>query len=191
MKMIEINLLPEEFKQKKQMQIALPQTQTVVYILAAVFSLFVIIHLFLGGALLVKKIQYKSLERIWAKLSPKLAEVNEWKRQYNISSQQTEYINRLLKQRITVADKMQVLMNALPNGVWFNRLNLKDKGFNLLGSVVSLKTDEMRLLNLFLNRLKEDKQFFKDFAKMELGRVVMRTLGGFSIMDFVLEGNLR
>jgi Tfp pilus assembly protein PilN len=189
--MIEINLLPEEFRQKKQRQIALPQAQTVAYILAAVFGLLIIIHLFLGGLLLVKKIQNKSLDKKWTQLSPQLQEINEWKRQYKISSQQTEQMNRLLNQRITISDRMQALVSALPSGIWFNRLNLKDKKFSLRGSVVSLKADEMRLLNLFLNRLKEDKQFFKDFTRLELGRVVMRTLGGFSVMDFVLEGDLK
>jgi len=189
--MIEINLLPEEFRQKKQRQIALPQAQTVVYILAAVFGLLIIIHLFLGGLLLVKKIQNKSLDKKWTQLSPQLQEINEWKRQYKISSRQTEQMNRLLNQRITISDRMQALVSALPCGIWFNRLNLKDKKFSLRGSVVSLKADEMRLLNLFLNRLKEDKQFFKDFTRLELGRVVMRTLGGFSVMDFVLEGDLK
>ena len=49
----------------------------------------------------------------------------------------------------------------------------------------------MRLLNLFLSRLKEEELFFKDFSRLELGRVVMRLLFGFSIMDFTLEGNLK
>ncbi|MFH1338442.1 MAG: hypothetical protein ABIH40_01145 [Candidatus Omnitrophota bacterium] len=189
--MIEINLLPEEFKQGKQVQFALPQAKTLVYALAAVFGLLIIIHLFLGGLLAVKKIRHKSLDAKWTQLAPKLQEINEWKRRYKISSEQSEYINRLNEQRITVSDKMQALILALPNGVWFNGMDIKDKEFSLSGSVVSLKADEMRLLNLFLNRLKEDKLFFKDFARLELGRVVMRTLGGFSVMDFVLEGNLK
>ena len=52
----------------------------------------------------------------------------------------------------------------------------------------------MSQLNLFLSQLKEDKLFFKDIEKfdhLELGRMTMRKLGGFSIMDFSLEGDLQ
>lgn len=100
-------------------------------------------------------------------------------------------MKKLVAQRITVSDKMQTLMAALPNGIWFNRLSLQQGRFRLEGSIISLKKEEIKLLNLFLNRLKEDKQFFKDFTSLELERMSVRMLGGFSVMDFVLVGNLK
>jgi len=189
--MIEINLLPEELRSKKESQIVAILPQLLCLILPAVFGLLVIIHLYLGGLFLVKTLQYKSLNKKWVQLEPQLRKVEEWKKQHKISSQQSEQMNRLLAQRITISDKMQVLTRALPKGIWFNHLNLKQKKFNLNGSVVSLKKDQMKLLNLFLSRLKEDKLFFKDFIRLELGRMRMRKLGGFSIMDFVMEGELK
>ncbi|MBL7081195.1 MAG: hypothetical protein ISS44_01315 [Candidatus Omnitrophica bacterium] len=187
--MIEINLLPEDLKQKKERQIFL--LQLFLCILPVAFGLLIIIHLYLGGLLLFKTLQYKSMNKKWEQLSSQRQKVDEWKKQYKISSQETEQVNKLLAQRIAISDKMQVLACALPRGIWFNHLSLKEKGFYLEGSVVSLKKDQMRLLNLFLGRLKKDKIFFKDFIRLELGHISMRTLGGFSIMDFVLEGDLK
>ena len=190
-KMIEINLLPEGFKPRKEKPIVAILPQLLCYILPAVFGLLVVIHLYLGILFIVRTQQDKLLNKRWTQLGLERQKVEEWKKQYAISSQQAEQVKKILAQRITVSDKMQVMIFALPNGVWFNRLNLKQKGFHLEGSVVSLQKDQMRLVNLFLKQLKEDKQFCKDFARLELGRMAMRTLGGFSIMDFVLEGDLK
>jgi len=190
--MIKINLLPEELSQKKAARSFLPQAkQLLIYILPAAFGLLLAIHLLLAGLFLIKSVQYKALNSKWTKFSVERQEVNEWKRQYNFSSQQSEQVNKLLIQRITVSDKMQSLLGALPSGVWFNRLNLKEKEFSLKGSVVFLESEQMRMLNLFLSQLKKDKSFFKDFISLELGRVKMRTLGAYSIMDFTLEGKLK
>ena len=187
--MIEINLLPEEFKYKKERLINL--AGVLYYALPAFFGLLIIIHLYLGGLILFKTLQYKLLNKKLTQLSPQCQQVNEWKRKFKVSSQQTEQVNKLIAQRKTVSYKMQVLAQALPGGIWFNNLDLKQKEFNLRGSVVSSKKDQMGLLNIFLSRLKEDNLFFKDFTRLELGQMSMRTLGGYSIMDFILEGELK
>ncbi|MFH1577872.1 MAG: hypothetical protein ABIC18_02215 [Candidatus Omnitrophota bacterium] len=188
--MIEINLLPEEFKQDKPRQSLLSQVQVFWYILPVVFALLLIIHLSLGGIYISKLLQYKAMEKKWVQLTPEHQKVQEWKKQHKISGQQTAEMNKLLEQRITISDKLQVLSKGLPNGIWLNSLDLKNEKFELKGSVVSLEKDQMRLLNRFISYLKEDARFFKDFSRFELGRVTMRTLGSFAIMDFILEGEL-
>jgi len=189
--MIEINLLPEELRPKEEELIIIQIRQALIFILPLVFGLLIIIHLFLGGSLLYKKLQYRSLNKKWAQLEPRRKMAEAWQDQGRMSSKQFEDIYRLIDQRITISDKMQVLTEALPNGIWFNNLSFKQKEFYLEGSVVSLKKDQMSLLNLFLSRLKEDSSFFKDFVRLELGRMRMRRIGGFSVMDFVMEGNLK
>lgn len=187
--MIEINLLPEGLRPKQVKFIIPPELFLLILLLA--FSLPVIIHLYLGGRLLFKSLQYRSLNKRWAQLESQRQKADVWKTEHKMSSQQSEQMNSLLTQRVTISDKMQVLSQSLPNGIWFNRLNLRRKRFSLEGSVVSLKKVQMSLLNLFLNRLKKDKRFFKDFVRLELGRMSMRTLGGYQVMDFVLEGDLK
>ena len=187
-KMIEINLLPEELKPKKENLNILLLRQVLLLIIPAAIGLLIIIHLYLGGLFLFKTLQYKSLNKNWAQLEDSREEVSQWKSQYKVSSGQTEYMNKLLAGRITVSDKMQALSEVLPKGVWFDRLNFNQQKIHLEGSVVSLDKEQMRLLNLFINQLKENYPFFKDTIPVKLGRINMRTLGGFSVMDFVLEG---
>ena len=187
--MISINLLPKELDTRSQ-DISEAWQNMFLYIPAAIAGLIILIHLFLGGLLICKSLRYKSLNKKWAQLAQDRQSVDLWKRQHSISNQQAMQMSQMLKQRVTIADKCDALIEALPNGIWFNRLTLRQRQLLIEGSVVSLKKDKMRLLNLFLSRLKEDQPFFKDFIRLELGRVSMRTLSGFEIMDFVLEGDL-
>ena len=185
--MIEINLLPEELKPKKENLNILLLRQALLLIIPAALGLVIVVHLFLGGLFLFKTLQYKSLNKNWSELEHSRERVSQWKSQFKVSSHQTEYMNKLLAERITVSDKMQALSDALPKGVWFNRLNFNQQEIYLEGSVVSLDKEQMRLLNLFINQLKENYPFFKDTIPVKLGRINMRTIGGFSVMDFVLE----
>ncbi|MFC1658588.1 hypothetical protein ACFL1D_04285 [Candidatus Omnitrophota bacterium] len=187
--MIKINLLPEEFRPKEVKYIIPPELFLMVVL--SVFSLVVIVHLYFGGQLLFKSLQYKSLDKQWKLLESQREMADEWKNDYEFSSQQREQIGRLVSGRLTIYDKLEALSSSLPNGVWFNRLDFSQERFLLEGSVVSLKKDQMSLLNVFLKRLKEDKRFFTDFARLELGRMNMRLLGGYQVMNFVVEGDLK
>jgi Tfp pilus assembly protein PilN len=189
--MIEINLLSEEFKPKSQSLDTRQLRQVLLIGVPVLFGLLLLIHLYLGCLLFIKSVQYRSMNKKWAQQSSPRRKVEAWKSECKISSQQSEEIERLLKQRITIADKMQVLAQALPGGIWFNQLTLEGKLFSLKGSVVSLQEDQMRLLNSFLGRLKKEAGFFDDFSRLETGRITMRSLAGLSIMNFILEGELK
>ena len=187
--MIEINLLPEELKKAKGKPNILPQL--LIYIVPAVFALLIIIHLYLGALYLFKSRQKSAVENEWSQLESKRQEVDRWKQQYNISNQYTQQIGQLLQARLTFAKKLESLSDNLPNGIWFNRLNVKDGKFRLEASVVSLKKEQLSLINDFLRALKKDEDFFKDFGILELGHMNVRAIGAFSVMDFVLSGELK
>lgn len=188
--MIEINLLPEQLRPKEEDKVTIV-LRIILIIMPVFFVIIFLIHLYLGGLLLIKTLQYKTMDKQWMQLEPSRQKVIAWLRKYNVGSQGAEVINNLIAQRLTISDKLEKLVEALPNGVWFNTLTFKGEEFRIQGSVVSLKKEEVVLLNLFLKQLKQDEAFFKDFKNIELGRMSMRMLGGFSIMDFVLEGELK
>ena len=187
--MIRINLLPEGLRPKEVKFIIPPEL--FLLILLSIFGLLVIIHLYLGSQFLFKALQYRSLNKRWMQFESQRQKAEEWKEKYAMSSEQSQRLNNLIVQRVTISDKLQVLSKTLPNGIWFNHLNFSKKGLRLEGSVISLKKDQMTLLNLFLGQLNQDKRFLEDFIHLELGRMNMRTLGGYPIMDFIVEGNLK
>ena len=189
--MIEINLLPEQLRQTHQKQAIMMQTQVFLNAIPVILGLLVFVHLLLAGVFLFKSIHYSILNKRWDGISQQRQKVNEWRRQFNLSSQYSEQMGKFLTERITMADKLHMLSKSLPNGIWFNNLSIEENIFSLKGTVVSLEKKEMGLLNQYLDRLKQNNPFFKDFKSLELGRVKMRTLSGFSVMDFVLEGEFK
>ena len=88
--------------------------------------------------------------------------------------------------------KLNRLSLDLPSGIWFNEIsaNLK-KEFILRGSVVSLKKEEMLLINQFIDNLKKDTDFFKDFSKLEMTSAQSGEIGGYEVNDFVISGVLK
>jgi len=188
---IEINLLPEDLRAKKQNKIILFLPQLLALILPVVFVLLISIHLFMGLSVVVKTQQYNSVNKKWKQFNSQRDTVLGWKEKHNVSSHHASQLYQLLAERIAMTDKLHALSQSLPKGIWFRRLDLKDKNFKLWGTVVSLKNVHMRMLNRFINKLKANESFSKDFVNFELGSVKMHTRGSFEVMDFVLEGQLR
>lgn len=188
--MIEINLLPEELKKTKKTKISFLK-ERLWYILPAIVGLLVITHLYFAFAILVKNIQYKSLNKKWLANRPSLERVEDWRKEHSLANQDAQYIMKIIQQRIIFSDKLKKLSEVLPSGIWFNQLSIKRKDFTLQGSIVSLKDDHMSLLRGFLEQLKKDKTFSSGFISLDLGPVRMREFKGYDIMDFILEGNLK
>ena len=187
--MIEINLLPEELKKVKGK--AGFSKENLQYIFLAGIGLLLIIHLYFAFSVLVKNFQYKSLNKKWLANRVALEKIADWKKEYNLSSQDSQEITRLTQSRVNFCDKLKVMSEILPEGIWFNHLFIKQKDFRLEASVVSLKEEQMSLIRLFLDELKKDKVFFSAFTRLELGPVNLRDFKGYQIMDFSLEGSLR
>jgi hypothetical protein len=86
---------------------------------------------------------------------------------------------------------MNRLSSYLPDGIWFNSMFINSKSLTLRCSVVSLQREEMSLITDFINRLKQDKDFFSGFSGLELSSVEKRTLGVYDIVDFSLTANIK
>ena len=187
--MIEINLLPEELR-KKKIKINIP-TEGLWIIVPSVIGIFVFVHLLLATLVLVKNIQYKSLNKRWLSSSSSKQEVDSWKREFNLVSQDTRTISNLTQQRLVYSGKLKIMSDVLPSGIWFTRLSVQKKSLILEGSIVSLEADHMSTLRDYIEKLKNNPDFFSDFRSLKLGPVRMREFKGYQIMDFILEGILK
>lgn len=199
--MIEINLLPEELrvktKEKAPEQVVAKSgsslNQDLWFILAipGLVGLFVLAHLYFGVASISGNSKLASLNRKWTQLAPQKKAFDEFNQIYSSASQYAELTKLLIRQRTLWSDKFNKLSLNLPAGVWFNDISLAKQNITIQGSVVSLKADELNLINNLLDNLKADKEFFKDFLSLELSNVQTRIVGSYDITDFVLQGTLR
>ena len=190
--MIEINLLPEELKADLKKQASSPVLKQATAIAFLILGLLVLLHLGLMGILVTKSVQLNALNAQWQTLQPKLKLVQEFKSEGTVSSQSANSIQQLVSKRVTWSKKLNRLSLNLPSGVWFNEISATlKKEFTIKGSVVSLKKEEMSLINQFIDNLKKDADFFKDFSKLEMSSAQSEEIGGYEVNDFVISGALK
>lgn len=189
--MIEINLLPEEQRVKKTEQSAASQLDNIVFLFPLIVIIVVLVHLYLLIMFFSKTSTYASLEKKWRSMEPQKKEVSGMKSEIDANVADARAVEAFMKDRIELAAKLNKLSVYLPSGIWFNDVSFSRRQFIVRGSVVSLKTDEMDMINTFVQDLKSDREFSADFVSIELGAVQRKTIGSYDVVDFVLTSSLQ
>jgi len=195
--MIEINLLPEELRarhrQKKPSAAAvgfLLERQNLIYIGIGLGALLLLVNIFAAGMNIAKGMRLGALNKKWQNYAAQRKELEEFNKEYAIFSEGAKDIQQILSQRINWAEKLNRMSLNLPSGVWFNEFSVSSGNFYLKGAVVSLKKEEMGLLRNFVDNLKKDSAFYKDFTSLELISVRKESIGGYEVVNFILTGTL-
>ena len=200
--MIEINLLPEELKVKVKSRpkkeggaagsgpIAF-EPKYLVYLIPFILAVLLCTHIYLGLVYLVKTGQLRQLNGRWQSLEPQRKELEAFNAEYAVISEDSKAMQQILQSRINWAQKLNLLSLGIPSGVWYSEISITPNDFTLNGSVVALQKEELTLVNKLISNLKNDNNFFKDFSNLELNSVQKKTIGGYDIFDFILQGSLR
>jgi len=199
--MIEINLLPEELKVKVKAknpeQVIVKSStgfsQEKLFILAipALLAIFTLIHLYFTVESISKNVQLDSLNKKWIQLEPQKKILDEFNKEYSVFSGDAGFLQLLASKKVFWAQKLNKLSLDLPSGIWFSSITINNKNITINGSVISLQKDEVALINKFLDNLKADSGFLKDFTGFELSNVQKESIGGYDVADFVLIGALK
>jgi uncharacterized membrane protein (Fun14 family) len=195
--MIEINLLPDGLKGKTKTNKAFstnavkPDIKYLLRVVPFMLGMVIFIHLYLGLVGIIKSSQLVSLNNKWRGLDSQRKALESFNQEHMLLSEDAKAIQRASQERLLWAQKLNSLSLDLPSGVWFDEVSLLAKNFILHGSVVSLQKQEMSLINKFIDNLKNDSAFFKDFVRLELDSVEHKSLGGYDVVDFTLTGVLR
>lgn len=190
--MIEINLLPQKLRVKTKLySIESIPPKYFLYSLTSILGLLFLIHFYLVIIGITKNYQLKRLNSKWHNLKPQLEILKPFRQEQAAISVDAKLIQRLMLGRINWAEKLNKLSMHLPSGVWLNGLSLNQKDFILKAGVISLQKEELNLINRFITELKNDAGFFKDFNVLELTSVERRTVAGYDIVDFILQGKLK
>lgn len=186
--MIEINLIPEELKQKAKKEAEQVETKKFLYFIPLFFAILVIAHVYLAVILLSNNSQLRQLNNKLQQLEPQKKALEGFRKEYTVSSSDIQAMQQLTAQRINWAEKLNRLSANLPSGIWLEEISVLNKEFSLKGSAVSLRKEEVTLINRLLTNLKNDADFFKDFNNLELSSVEVRVIGGQEVADFVFTG---
>ncbi|MFC1674362.1 PilN domain-containing protein [Candidatus Omnitrophota bacterium] len=192
--MIEINLLPQELKRSRatgKFDLKSLQAKHLIYLIPTVFALLIFMHVYLGVAGIIRGAQLGIVNRRWRSLAVDRNRVEQYKGLHQLKSADAILQNKLGVEKLNWSEKLNKLSLHLPYGIWFNDLSLKDADFVLRGSVISLQGEEMTLIKKFIESLKDDQGFFSDFDDIRLSSVERRTIAGYDVADFHLNGKVK
>ncbi|MCX7661304.1 MAG: PilN domain-containing protein [Candidatus Omnitrophica bacterium] len=184
--MIEINLLPEELKSRK---IKLEESQPirVVEIFYRIFIILIFIHILFIALGIARSFRLSFLIKRWNSFADKVRILEEAKRGYSEEAESKKQVNQILKNRISWAEKLNCLSLDLPSGVWFNSLSFEKDMLLITASALSLERKGITSINKFIENLKNDKNFSKDFKKIQLGPIQTKDISGYEVLDFSLK----
>jgi len=189
--MIEINLLPQELKRKpKKPGIDLESPETL-YFIPLVFGVLIAMHILLGLFFIFKNVQLGILNNNWKKLESQTKALKEFRSESAQLSEDARALQEITSHSIRWAAKLNRLSLDLPSGIWFRYLTVNALNLDIRASVFALQKKELAAVNKFMDNLKQDKDFFGDFTKLELGTIERKTLGGYEIAEFTLTAALK
>lgn len=189
--MIEINLVPEEFKVKIKKTAAPLDSKKILYLIPLGGSILVLAHICLGAVNISLNYKYKALNEKWKVLEPQVKVLEENNKETNLLRDDDSALQKMIKERVNWAEKLNKLSLHLPSGIWFNEIIVLNKEFTLKAAVISMEKEEMSLINKFLLGLKNDKEFSRDFKILELGTIKREKFGSYDISSFSLAGSLK
>lgn len=191
--MIEINLLPIEFRAKKEFSFEQIFKTKIIFTVLAYFILF---HLLLHIVAFVNTKRLNILKNNWRALSSKEEKIDQLKDELSKIDEKIPLIEQLISNRVLWSKKMNQLSNQIISGIWLNKLGIEKRKtaegeflecLIIRGSAASRTKDEPALIGRFMQNLKDDPSFSSDFTEIELGPIKKRLIEQTEIMDFVLN----
>jgi len=213
--MIELNLIPKKFqsankKDKARLGIKLPKV-ALIPLIVGLISVIILSQVILG---MLAVMQQKKLAVITCDLNaimPQQEIAIVLKKEVDALSGKVTVIDSLTLGSLVWAKKLYDLNNSIIDGVWLSALSLNVEkassnqafvGLNrgaaaqvpadketlvLQGEAVSSNSEEATaVVGRFIDSLKTNEDFFKDFEDIKLSSVQRETLGETEIMNFTI-----
>lgn len=196
--MIEINLLPDAYKIKKEAkQQHIPVNLILLSINAVLLAIFLIITAINVG----RSITLHALNVRLKGLAPEQQKIIAIQQKTLNLKTTNALFSSLVTNKFLWAKKMNMLSDLIIPGIWLRQLSLEKKAadqvqaaaspqgnkfLKIEATAVSVDHDEMGTIGNFVRNLKLDKEFFQDFKGIELEGVLRRQIAMVEVMDFTL-----
>jgi len=185
--MIEINLLPENLRQKKQFRVNLDIKAAKVRLIAgvAVVALLIFSVILSAAGASARKSQASRLIRKEQSIAGERAEAETADKDVSILKAKIAALSKIMEIKFLWAEKLNQLSDLALSGIWFTRVYVDaDSRFIIEGSVISNKQEAMASVGKFMKDIRENEEFFKDFENIKLESVQRKTLDKRDIAEF-------
>ncbi|NQV04579.1 MAG: PilN domain-containing protein [Candidatus Omnitrophica bacterium] len=185
--MIEINLLPENLRKKKQFQFNIDLQANNVKIIGggALLGVLIVLIIFFSVGSSIRKAQVSRLIKREQAMAQQTSQAETISRDVSILSAKIAALDDVTQRSFLWARKLNQLSDLVLPGIWFTRIYM-DSGNRLIleGSVISRKEEAMASVGKFMKDLSEDEAFFKDFTNVKLESVERQSLDKRDVVEF-------
>jgi hypothetical protein len=199
--MIEINLLPKEFRKKRKTKSSVSYAFPVVPTAVGVVVFTLVLHAVLVGVTFVKNRQTVRYEEVWGKIAPDKEKFDKVSSEVAKMEKALKFVKGVSSSEISWYRLMGGLNKAVVPGVWLSRLNLEVNGKNfsyrdpsvfptrmiLHGYVLGKSEVATAGVARFINSLKNTPDFFDYFREVELIDMTYKPVSGEETMFFRLK----
>ena len=168
-----------------------PRFQKIIFygvIFLLVFALLIITNIFIIFSGLVRDVRLNSLKSKWEKVLPQRKVLEEFNLENALISGDAREIQRFLLERINWSEKLNKLSLSLPDGLWLESISASGKEFYLRGKAVSLDKTEVSLIRNYVDEIKNQPGFMKNFNSLEVTSIQKGVIGAYEVADFSLTG---
>lgn len=193
--MIDINLIPPHLRKARKGRILGTINIPLEIIIGCGGGLLFLLGMIHVGLLLVnvgKLAQHKSLKHQWEMMRADRENVDSVvSKMRTFQGKYTALENVAKKAELSWAQKLNLLSEFLPRGMWYKKIALNDGMLFIEGSVISQGVNEISSVSHLISKLKGSEAFMGDFTELELGSIQKRKVKNIEIADFVITMKLK
>lgn len=194
--MIEINLIAYSLKKKKEGKLSLKEfnipLEIIIGLGGGLVVLLILIHIFLMVVNIRNVARHKALQKQMETVLPGKQRVEEVVNELRVLQGTQKAVQDILpKRKIFWAQKLNILSDSIPRGVWLKRVNLEGDILVIEGSAISTDNEAMINVHQFTSSLKNRQEFLENFNDLELGSIQRRKIKERDIADFMITVRLK
>ncbi|HBO97607.1 MAG TPA: hypothetical protein DE315_05025 [Candidatus Omnitrophica bacterium] len=194
--MIEINLAPYSLRKNKKGKLSLKEfnipLEIVIGLGGGLIVLLVLAHVFLLVINIRNVAQHKEFKEEMEAVSPGKQRVEKVINELRALQSTQKAVEDILPERkISWAQKLNILSDSIPRGVWLKRVNLEGDVLLIEGSAISTDNEAMINVHQFTSTLKSQREFLEHFSDLELGSIQRRKIRQMDIADFMITVRLK
>lgn len=196
--MIEINLIPEELRSRVVKPVKTvasgssakqqPGPQLLILIIPVIFAVLIITHIYFISLGVTRSVQLNVLKKKWENALPNIKALEEFNAEHSLISGDAKEVQKLIFEKINWSEKLNDLSLSLPAGIWVELISVSGKEFYLRGKAVSLDKSEVSLIHNYIEGIKSQPGFMKNFNSLEITSIQKGTIKAYEVADFSLTG---
>jgi len=208
--LIEINLLPTEFRKKETRKMKLPPLPTMRYFIIALCGL-ALLELLVFGLNWYKKTELAHLNESYERIRPELEEIDKLRDETSFIQKRLKNLRRLTTRPFYWTQLLNIISDEITEGVWLTEINIRESRIQSnesrkgkrrrnkqeSGDVRIEKSIAIRgfsnskvggtaAVTKFIQRLEEHAVFQKPFSRIWLEKIGRQKRGVNQLFDFTI-----